>query len=502
MSPSSGRSASTTAWLVSATMVVTVMMIGLDRMVLNVALPKMTEDFGVDTDTVAWLATGYILADAVFVPTAAKLADIMGNRRVLIWAVVGFLVTSVLCALAWSFETLLVSRILQGLFGAAVYPTTLTIITRTVFASTSQRNAAIGIWSAAMGVSAILGPLAGGPLIDLFSWRAIFWMNVPVSLLALVLTLLLLPRERWTLGGIRSLDWWGTALLTVALTAFVLVVEKGEDWGWTSSGALFLYAVTVAAGIAFYRYELDHPDPVVDPKLLGNTALVVSLGVTFVSFGGLMGAMYLIPTFAQVWMSYSSTRTGFLLAPMAISMVAVTPISVYLQARLATSRVVAISMVIAAGGMFLLSGLDARTGAWDVVLPLMVMSAGLGIGLGPLTTAATDAVERSQVSTASGLVSLTRNLAGAVCVAVFGTIYNGSTENNVISLAGGSTVNDPAAAATGAQMLVTKASIDAFGDVFLVAAGMLLVAAAAAMFLRRAPGGGEGAPAETLLPAH
>lgn len=502
MTLSNDRSASTTAWLVSATMIVTVMLIGLDRMVLNVALPKMTEDFGVDNDTIAWLATGYILADAVFVPTAAKLADILGNRRVLIWAVAGFLATSVMCALAWSFETLLVFRVLQGLFGAAVYPTTLTIITKTEFASTSQRNTAIGIWSAAMGVSVVLGPLVGGPLIDLFSWRAIFWMNPPVCALALVLILLLLPREKWTLGGIRSLDWWGTGVLTVALTAFVLVVEKGEDWGWTSSGALFLYAVTGVAAVAFYRYELGHPDPVVDPRLLRNTALVISLGVTFVSFGGLIGAMYLIPTFAQVWMSYSATRTGFLLAPMAISMVAVTPVSVYLQARLPVSRVVAISMVVAAAGMFLLSGLDARTGAWDVILPLMVMSAGLGIGMGPLTSAATDAVERSQVSTASGLVSLTRNLAGAVCVAVFGTINNGSIENNVLSLAGGSTVNDPAAAATGAQMLVTKATIDAFGDVFLVAAGMLVLAAAAAMLIRSSSDAGQGALPDAPLPAH
>ncbi|MDE1944583.1 MAG: MFS transporter, partial [Patescibacteria group bacterium] len=163
-------------WLVLTTVMVGTLLIGLDRTVVNLALPKIISDFGISVSTAAWIATAYIISNAVFVPVFGKLGDLLGNRAIYFWSFVGFIIVSILAGLSWNFSSLVSLRVLQGLVGAAVYPTAMSLIAKS-FADPKARAQALGIWSSSFAVSMVIGPLLGGYLIDNFSWRWIFFIN-------------------------------------------------------------------------------------------------------------------------------------------------------------------------------------------------------------------------------------------------------------------------------------------------------------------------------------
>jgi len=182
-------------WMVLATVMVGTLLIGLDRTVVNLGLPGMISDFHTTVSSTGWIATGYIIANAVFVPVFGKLGDKVGNRNIYFWSFIGFIVTSVAAGAAWNLSSMVVFRVLQGLVGAAIYPTAMALIART-FADPNARTQALGIWSASFAVSSVLGPLIGGPLIDNFSWRWLFYINLPVGILGIFMTLAYLPHDK------------------------------------------------------------------------------------------------------------------------------------------------------------------------------------------------------------------------------------------------------------------------------------------------------------------
>ena len=232
--PRSGTDSQGSPWLVLSAVMIGTLLVGLDRTIINLAVPAVVSDFDLSIPTAGWLATAYIITDSVFIPVFGKLGDMVGERRVYIWGMWGFLVTSLLCGLAWNFGVLVFFRTLQGLVGAAVFPTALALITR-AFTDPGQRTQAFGIWSASFAVSIALGPLVGGPLIDNLSWRWIFYINFPISVLGL------LAAYRWIRADPRpakvsAFDWQGAVLLGGSLTALILVIERGREWGWASPG--------------------------------------------------------------------------------------------------------------------------------------------------------------------------------------------------------------------------------------------------------------------------
>ncbi len=285
-------------WLVLLTVMVGTLLIGLDRTVVNLAVPKIIGDFGINVTTAAWIATAYIITNAVFVPVFGKLGDMFGNRVIYLWSFVGFVVVSLFAGLAWDFGSMVAFRAIQGLVGAAVYPTAMSLIAKS-FAEPKARAQALGIWSSSFAVSAIIGPLLGGYLIDNFSWRMIFYINLPIGIVGIILVLLFLPHDRPTDRG--SFDWFGSLLLAGAITSMVLVLDQGQSWGWSSAASIACYAGTVVFGWLTYWWETRHSHPIIDFKLFKNPVIVSVLAVSFLSFGGMMGAMFLLPVFAQTF---------------------------------------------------------------------------------------------------------------------------------------------------------------------------------------------------------
>jgi DHA2 family multidrug resistance protein len=469
-------------WLVLLTVMVATLLIGLDRTVVNLAVPKVIADFSVTVTIASWIATSYIISNAVFVPVFGKLGDLFGNRVIYVWSFTGFIVISVLTGLAWDFPSLIVFRTLQGLVGAAILPTAMSLIAKS-FVEPRARAQALGIWASSFAVSAVIGPLLGGYLIDSFSWRMIFFINLPIGIAGLIMTLLFLPHDRPTERG--AFDWFGSVLLAGAITSMVMVLDQGQSWGWGAAPSLACYAGTVVFGALTYWWETRHPHPIIDFDLFKNPVIVSVLAVSFISFGGMMGAMFLLPVFTQTFLGYNAIQTGLLFVPMGLALPIFSPIGARLSLMFHPRYTVSFGMAVAALSFYLLHSLDPAMTYWNFVIPLVLFGAGLGLGMSPLTTASTTAVPLHEVGMASGLLNLTRNVGGAFGIAIFGTLLVDATNANVMSVAQHSVIRstDPHTLAQAAQLVILKADLLAYGEVFMYAALAMLVAGIIALAL-------------------
>lgn len=488
-------------WLVLTTVMVGTLLIGLDRTVVNLALPNIIGDFGISVSTAAWIATAYIISNAIFVPVFGKLGDLYGNRIIYLWSFIGFIVVSMLAGFAWDFYSLVFFRILQGLVGAAVYPTAMSLIAKS-FTEPKARAQALGIWSSSFAISAVIGPLLGGYLVDNFNWRWVFFINLPIGIAGLLMTLISLPHDRPGESG--KFDWFGAVLLSVAITGLVLVVDRGQNWGWLSGASILCYALTIIFGVLVYLWETRHTHPIIDFKFFKNPVIVSVLAVSFISFGGMMGAMLLLPVFAQTFLHYTATQSGYLFVPMALALPVFAPLGARLAGTFNPRYTVSFGMALSGLGLLLLMHLDPAMTSWDFVLPLVLFGAGLGLGMAPLTSAATTSVPLHEVGMSSGLLNLTRNIGGAFGIAIFSTILANAVNANVLMVALNSHINGatPLVAGEAAQLIIMKAQLLSYGTVFGWAAGAMFGGALIALlFLRTTNKRDKDIPPELLAEA-
>ncbi len=429
----------------------------LDQTVVNLALPKIISDFSITVSAAGWIATAYILANAVFVPVWGKLGDTVGRKRIYLMGFGIFIVGSALAGLAWNLSSMLVFRVIQAIASSADYPTAMAILAFT-FKEGRERAQALGIWSSVFAASAVVGPLVGGPLIDTLGWRWVFFINIPVAL---------------TLGS--------------ALSALVLVLDQGVEWGWFSLASVLCYISVVVFTTIFYFIELNHKEPIVDLKFFRNSVFVNTLANNFIVFMGLSGSIFLIPIFAQTFLGYSATESGYLFIPMAAALMLASPLGGALTGRVKPSYVIAISTGIAAFGLYLFAAfIDVRATAVDIMIPLAVLAFGLGFGMAQRTGAIAAIVPSEEMGVASSVLALARNIAGAFGIAIFGTILQSATTSNVLNIARNSVlyVHTPAATATYTALIELKAQVDAYHTIFLVGMGLLIVGTIAAFWLK------------------
>lgn len=471
-------------WLVLITVMVGTLLIGLDRTVVNLGLPGMIDDFNISVSSAGWIATAYIISNAVFVPVFGKLGDKLGNRVIYLWSFVGFTFISVFAGFAWSLSSMVFFRVVQGLVGAAVYPTAMAIIART-FTDPNARTQALGIWSASFAVSAALGPLICGPLIDNFSWRWLFYINLPIGVLGIFMTLWYLPHDK-PVDTNKGFDYKGALLLGIVLSSLVLVLERGRDWGWVSFESISAYSVVFIFSILFYRVEKKEKDPIVDLKLFSNPIFTNVLILSFISFAGMMGAMFLIPVFAQTYLGFDATQAGLLFVPMALAMFVAAPLGGKLSQIVPLRYLAGAGMAISALGIYLFSGLDVKTTSLDLTIPLIIFALGLGLGMAPLTAAATNAVPANEVGVSSAVLNLVRNIAGAVGIAFFSTILSNLIESNVLRIGQDTVLNsiDPQTRQIVSTLVILKAQVAAYGTVFLIASSVMASGVIVALFLR------------------
>lgn len=486
MQETASKDNSSMRWLILLTVIIGTFLGRLDQTIVSLALPKIISDFAITTSEAGWIATAYIIANAVFVPIWGKLGDTTGRKRVYLIGFGLFIVGSALAGLAWNLNSMIFFRVIQAIAGSADYPTAMAIIAFT-FAEGRERAQALGIWSSAFAASAVLGPLIGGPLIDNFGWRWVFLINIPVGIIGILMAIAFIPESKVADDRERKFDWWGALTLGAMLSSLVLVLERGTEWGWTSGNALLSYLVILVFGTVFVLIERKHPEPIVDLKFFTHSAFVNTMGNNFVSFMGMMGAVFLIPIFAQTFLGLDATQTGLLFIPMAAGMMISAPLGGRFTGRIQSRYIISLSTFVAGLGLLLFPfTLDVRSGVWDIMLPLFIMALGLGFGMAQRTNAVAALVPPEEIGVASSVLALVRNIAGAFGIALFGTILNSATKQNVLDIARNSTLFDHSSASTAEfiALIQLKAQIDAYQLIFLIAAFVMFFGAVLALLLK------------------
>jgi drug resistance transporter, EmrB/QacA subfamily len=475
----------TLRWMILITVIIGTFLGRLDQTIVNLALPKIINDFGITVTAAGWIGTAYILANAVFVPIWGKLGDTIGRKKVYLTGFTIFIIGSVLAGLSWNLSSMIAFRIIQAIASSADYPTAMAIIAVT-FPGKKERAQALGIWSASFGVAAVFGPLIGGPLIDNFGWRSVFLINLPVGIIGAIMAWFFVHESK-SGAGFKNFDWWGAVSLGSALTALVLVLDQGSTWGWFSLNSVLAYFLTLIFGLIFVWLESNAEDPIVDLKFFQQRVFVGALINNFVVFMGMMGSLFLIPVFAQTFMGYDATQSGLLFMPMVVGMMSASVIGGTLTGKFDSRLVIFFSTVVSALGFFLFMNIDVRSGPLDIALPLFIMAFGMGFGMAPRTAVITNSVPPSEVGVASSVLALGRNIAGAFGIAVFSTILTNATNSKVLSIAQNSILHsvNPADFQKFASLIMLDAQISAYKVVFLTSAIIVLIGSFTAFLLKR-----------------
>jgi EmrB/QacA subfamily drug resistance transporter len=487
LSPSeqASKKESNLKWWVLLTVIIGTFLGRIDQTIVNLALPKIIEDFSITVSSAGWIATAYILANAIFVPIWGKLGDTIGRKKVYIMGFVIFIFGSVLAGLSWNLSSLIVFRVIQAIAGSADYPTAMAILAFT-FKDSKQRAQALGIWSASFAAASVFGPLIGGPLIDNFGWRSVFLVNLPIGIIGLAMALIFVEEsvsEKLT----SVFDWWGAITLGIALSSFVLVLDQGITWGWLSTNSLLCYASTVLFLAIFIHIESTHPEPIMDLKFFKNFIFVGTLVNNFIVFMGLIGSLFLIPLFAETFLGYNATQTGYLFIPMAVALMIAAPLGGSLIGKVQPRYVIAASTLMAGVGLYLFSFLDPRSTPVDIIFPLAIMAFGLGFGMAQRTNMIAAAVPPNEIGVASSVLALARNIAGAFGISVFGTILNNTINTNVINISKHSVINaavNSAQYTQGVGLISLKAQISAYSTVYIWAAAIMVIGTVSALFVK------------------
>src|SRR6185437_5568398 len=295
-----------------------------------------------------------------------------GRKKIYLVGFIGFIIASGLCGIAWNLSSMVVFRIIQGFAVSADYPTAMAIIAIT-FQNGKERAQALGIWSSAFAAASVFGPLIGGPLIDSFNWRSVFFVNIPLGLIGLFLAFTFIDES---VGEKRSakFDWWGASALGAALFTLTLVLDQGQTWGWSAGPSMLCYILTIVFGAWFYFVEIHTPEPIVDFKFFKIGTFNSTMLNNFIVFMALIGAIFLIPIFAETFLGYDATQTGYLFIPLAICMLIAAPIGGRLIGTIKPSYVIFASTFVCGLGILLLGGIDARWTPWNIIIPMCIMA--------------------------------------------------------------------------------------------------------------------------------
>ncbi|NTU47153.1 multidrug efflux MFS transporter [Candidatus Roizmanbacteria bacterium] len=479
-------------WMIMLTLMIASFLGRLDGTIVSLALPKIISDFGITLSSAAWISTAYIIANAIFVPIFGKLGDLIGRKPLYIFGIVGFTLTSALAGLAFNLPSMVFFRVLQAITVSIDYPLALSIIAVT-FEDKDQRTQAMGLWSAIFAAAAVFGPLLGGPLIDNFSWRSVFYINIPLGIIATFLSLKYIVEPVKEKKGIHNFDIAGSLLLGTFLGVLVLVLDQGQTWGWFSMKSLACYAISTVSLAVFLIVEKKAKEPIIDLKFFKNSTFTASIVNSFVSFMGLMGGLFLIPVFVQQFLGYSVTKAGYVFIPMAMCLMVAAQVGARLIQKFPARYVISGGMLIAAFGLNLFAAIDIKWTFWDISYRLGIMAFGVGMGLAPLTRAATATVPVQEVGIASSILALARNIAGAFGTAIFATILSNSITDNLLNVQRYSVVHATNAAVVQEYMflMASKAEILAYSTVFHVTVYVMILGAITALFIKSGKSSGE-----------
>jgi len=406
-------------WWTLGAMCFALFMIMLDNTVVNVALPAIQKDLDTSIGGLEWTVNAYTLSFAVLLVTGGRLGDIFGRRRMFLFGVLVFGLSSAFIGFSQTEAWLVAGRTVQGIGAAFMMPATLSIIANAF--PPHERGKAIGTWAGVSAMALAIGPVVGGFLVENVSWQSIFFLNVPVALIAVVVTLAAAHESRDETAT-HHVDVPGVAALSVGLGSLVLALVEANSWGWGSASILALLAVAVVALALFAIAETRAPEPMVDFRFFRSRSFLGANLVAFIVSFGMLAMFFFLALYMQNVRGYSPLQAGVRFLPATVVIILVGPIAGRLSDRIGPRPLMTAGLVIVSGSLFWQGHLAPDTSYGFLVGAFVLMGLGMGLVMSPMSTAAMNAVDQAKAGVASGVLSMSRMVGGTFGVAAMGAL--------------------------------------------------------------------------------
>jgi EmrB/QacA subfamily drug resistance transporter len=484
--------------MIASVVVLGAIMSILDTTVVNVAINTLSRDFNTDLATIQWIVTGYTLALATVIPITGWAADRFGTKRLYMLSIGLFLAGSALSGAAWSAESLIAFRVLQGLGGGMLMPAGMTILTRA--AGPQRVGRVMAIIGVPMMLGPILGPILGGWLVDDFSWRWIFFINLPIGAAAFIASLRILPKD--SPQPAERFDMLGLALLSPGLALMIYgLAESASSGGFGSAGVWAPALIGFVLFLGFIFHALRTPHALIDLRLFKNRTFAVASGTLVLMIISVFGAMLLLPLYLQAVRGESAFDSGLLLAPQGIGAMIAMPIAGTLTDKTGVGKIVIPGLVLLIASTVGLTQLTGDTSYWTLSAILFAMGIGMGFSMMPLMSGAMQTLRHAQVARASTSLNIIQQVGASIGTAVMSVILTVALQDRL----GGGPSSDTGLGATGANLPLEVRDVmaSAFTHTYWWAVALIVPAILAALLLPRTkpepledeePGAGEAAP--------
>lgn len=430
-------------WLTSVAVMFGTFMVVLDTTVVNVSLPHIAGTLSATVEESTWVLTAYIAANAIILPMTGWLATFFGRKRLLIGAITAFTLASMLCGASPSLPILVLFRIVQGATGGVMQPLSQAILLEAF--PPKDRGKAMGFWGLGIVVAPILGPVLGGWLTDSYSWRWVFYINIPIGILSVILTRAFVFDPAYLRRAAQRIDYLGLSLLAIGAGSLQVMLDKGQQEDWFDSRLIVMLAGLAIGGLLIFTLrELHHRDPVLDLKVFRYRTFTVGVVLMTVLGFVLFGSLVLLPVMLQTIYGYPSLQAGIAMAPRGMGSFVAMPIVGILTTRVDARKLVAAGLALGGWTLIWLGRLNLDAGYWDFFWPQVLQGAALGLLFVPLTTAAMADLEREEIGNASSLFNLVRNIGSSVGIAVVTTVLTRARVEHAHVLATHVSAYDPA----------------------------------------------------------
>ena len=438
-------------WLIAVSVMFATFMEVLDTTVVNVSLPHIAGSLSASIDEATWALTSYLVANAIILPMTGWLASRFGRKNLLMLSVVGFTSSSFLCGIAPTLGTLILFRILQGATGGCLQPLSQAVLLEAF--PPKDRGKAMGFWGLGIVVAPILGPVLGGWLTDNYSWRWVFYINLPVGIASIVMTKLFIFDPPYLRQEKRGIDYWGIGMLAVGIGALQILLDKGQEEDWFSSHWMTALAIiSVICLVALVIHELTTDDPVVDLRVFKLRSYAVGVFLMTTLGFVLYGSMVLLPIMLQTLLAYPPLQAGIAMAPRGVGSFFMMPLTGLMTGRFDARKLLTAGLLIGGLTLIWLSWLNLQAGYWDIFWPQLIQGVGMSLVFVPLTTVSMDPVPRERMGNATSLFNLMRNIGGSVGIATTGTMLARQQQSTTALLGRNVTVYDTTSQSMLAQM--------------------------------------------------
>lgn len=410
-------------WLVALTVMLPTLIEIIDISIVNVALDHIRGSLSAGIDESTWSITSYLVSNAIIIPMTGWLSRLFGRKRYLIFSISLFTISSILCGFAWSLQALVFFRVLQGIGGGALQPISQSILLETF--PRKQHGMAMAIFGVGIMFGPIVGPLLGGWITDNWSWHWIFFINIPIGIISILMVIFFIVDPPYMTKLKMKIDYWGLVFLAVGLGSLQIILDKGQMEDWFSSPFItWLTVIAVCSLSLFVIVELFAKHPIVNLKTFKNVSFSTGNVVMFFAFFNLLGSIVLLPIYLQKLMGYTATLAGMVLGPGGVASLIAMPLAGRLVTKTNPKGILIFGIIMAAYSTYLMSQFNLHVDFDTVIWPRVVLGVGMGFLFIPLTTLTMSSVRKEDMGNASAIYNLLRNLGGSFGVAFVTTILS------------------------------------------------------------------------------